>query len=176
MNVLKYEDRLLRFVQSTSVNFLCSYIPRLTCACRDTILDVPPVANSFQRLLIYRVAQRFGLDHSAAETMNESGDRGILIFKTDKTRVPDVLLINLKRPSATSAAAAPEISPAAAASGQPKIKVKVMKRKDPQKTTKKDTSADQSKVRHVNPLYTCCIKSNGGMDALLLCVGVGLGV
>ncbi len=34
-------------------------------------MEIPPVYNSFRRLLAYRVGQRFGLSHGQSDTCNE---------------------------------------------------------------------------------------------------------
>mmetsp|Transcript_1152 Transcript_1152/g.1865 ORF Transcript_1152/g.1865 Transcript_1152/m.1865 type:complete len:421 (+) Transcript_1152:89-1351(+) len=125
MNVLKYEDRIMRFVQST-----------------DSFLDVPPIANSYQRLLIYRVAQRFGLEHNPSDNYNENGDRGIIFYKTAYTAVPSILLINLNK--CEKQAVGPSIGQTA--TGEPGGKVKVMRRKaNSNANSKAVTSSDKPK-------------------------------
>ena len=116
MNVLKYEDRILRFVKSRSVSVgreISNSLPSPISS--DSFLDVPPISNSYQRLLIYRVAERFALEHNPSETSNEAGDRGIIFFKTQRTTVPSILLINykgeeIKMESSISASAPPNPS------------------------------------------------------------------
>jgi hypothetical protein len=81
MHVLTIENELLNFVKST-----------------DRVMEIPPMTNSYRRLLTYRVAQRFGLTHAAAETSAE-GERGIVIYRTLDTRIPSPLLIDLPTPS-----------------------------------------------------------------------------
>jgi hypothetical protein len=36
---------------------------------RDNVLDIPPIYNSFHRLLLYRIAQRFNLDHCQSDVI-----------------------------------------------------------------------------------------------------------
>ena len=38
---------------------------------RNDVLDLPPFANSFQRLLVHRIADRFRLSHSPSDTVDE---------------------------------------------------------------------------------------------------------
>ena len=49
VNVLKFEDTILQFMKTSSRQ-----------------LDFPPL-SSFHRLIIHRLAQRFGLDHTAID-------------------------------------------------------------------------------------------------------------
>eukprot|EP01035_Chromulina_nebulosa_P020368 gene20368-26436_t len=55
----------------------------------------PPGFNSFRRLLLYRVAQRFHLSHAPSNEINESGDRGIIISKTPDSCLPRSYLIDI---------------------------------------------------------------------------------
>lgn len=50
VNVLKYEDRIVQFMKTGSKQ-----------------LDFPPL-SSYHRLIIHRLAQRFGLDHTAIDS------------------------------------------------------------------------------------------------------------
>jgi hypothetical protein len=116
MNVLKYEDRILRFVKSRLSCFSCPLSLTIHSNCSDSFLDVPPISNSYQRLLIYRVAERFALEHNPSEISNDAGDRGIIFFKTQRTTVPSILLINykgeeIKMESSISAAPIPSKGP-----------------------------------------------------------------
>jgi hypothetical protein len=61
-------------------------------------MELPPVHNSFRRLLAYRIAQRFGLTHAVSDTLNENGERGILIYRTTDTHIPRPLLIDMPPP------------------------------------------------------------------------------
>lgn len=113
----------------------------------DSFLDVPPISNSYQRLLIYKVAERFGLEHNPSETMNELGDRGILFLKTPSTAVPSVLLINykgeeLKMESAVSASAPPNPSKG------PKIVVMQRRNNKPSTSNQKSNSSEKNQVNH----------------------------
>lgn len=77
MILFQIEDMLLRFVRSPEGAF-----------------EVPPGLNSFRRLLVYRLAVRFGLVHITSEVPNETGERSIIIYKTPTTLIPKVLLID----------------------------------------------------------------------------------
>lgn len=97
MNVLKFEDIIASFVQSRSVCWLCccgvSNKRRLTFTCvsvlgacvllvlglggrgnkqyicRDDVLETPPL-SSYHRLLVYRLASRFQLEHAKSENVS----------------------------------------------------------------------------------------------------------
>lgn len=80
MNLLKFENKILHFVKS-----------------KERVLDVPPMSNSFHRLCVYRVAQRFLLEHvyhdSAPPADNSA--QSFMLVKTSATRIPTPLLIDI---------------------------------------------------------------------------------
>lgn len=78
MTLLKYEDRILRFVKST-----------------QNLIEFPPLANSYQRLIVYRIAQRFRLEHNVSPAASDGIERGISIYRTAETCIPQILLIDL---------------------------------------------------------------------------------
>lgn len=111
----------------------------------DSFLDVPPISNSYQRLLIYKVAERFGLQHNPSETSNELGDRGIIFYKTQVTAIPSILLINykgeeLKMESAVSTSSLPNTSKG------PKIVVMQRRNTKPSTSNQKNNSSEKNQV------------------------------
>jgi hypothetical protein len=79
MNVLNIENSILTFVKSN-----------------EKTLEIPPLHNSFKRLITYRIAQRFLLFHTNSDNMNEGGDTGIVLHKTPETSIPNQLIIDYK--------------------------------------------------------------------------------
>lgn len=102
MNVLKFEDIIASFVQS-----------------RDDVLETPPL-SSYHRLLVYRLASRFQLEHAKSENISMEPDKhAICLYKTMNTTFPKSLLIHMTQ--STPAGDAPPTQP------QP-TKIKLMKR------------------------------------------------
>ncbi|KAG5190534.1 hypothetical protein JKP88DRAFT_298552 [Tribonema minus] len=135
LNVLKFEDKIVRFMK----------LPR------EQRLEFPPLSG-FHRLLVHRLAIRFGLEHQALESimgmtgLTASGQQGgtydsassrdfcpMVLTKTAHCCVPKVLLIDISDSQAASAAAGGSAPPAAAAAAaaappaavQPKISTPV---------------------------------------------------
>jgi hypothetical protein len=77
-------------VSETSLYHALSLIYSLTD--REYSKTFPPGFNSFHRLLLYRIAQRFRLSHSLVD---ENSDRGIILSKNPDISMPKVLLIDL---------------------------------------------------------------------------------
>lgn len=110
------------------------------------MMEMPPGLNSFRRLLTHRVGQRFGLNRTVSDAINEYGERGIILYKTPTTAVPRTLLIdhytrscavsaNVASAASTSAASsipAPSadapVTPSSGSGKEPK-KIMVMKRR-----------------------------------------------
>jgi hypothetical protein len=82
LNALRIEKDLYEFV--------CSGRP---------VYEMLYQTNSFRRLLTYKIAQRFMLEHRGAEYILDSGERGfmITIFRTTSTYIPRPLLIDASR-------------------------------------------------------------------------------
>mmetsp|Transcript_9480 Transcript_9480/g.17757 ORF Transcript_9480/g.17757 Transcript_9480/m.17757 type:complete len:476 (-) Transcript_9480:129-1556(-) len=80
MNLLKFENKILHFVKS-----------------KERVLDVPPMSNSFHRLCVYRVAQRFLLEHVYNDSMPpaDNSAQSFSLIKTSATRIPSPLLIDI---------------------------------------------------------------------------------
>ena len=57
----------------------------------DMRMVAPTNLNGFQRLLVYRLAQRFGITH--AQEVTETGERCIALYRTDSTAIPQLLVI-----------------------------------------------------------------------------------
>eukprot|EP01039_Chlorochromonas_danica_P002247 gene2247-2461_t len=130
MALFQIEDSILKFVRSS-----------------DRMMEMPPGLNSFRRLLTHRVGQRFGLNRTVSDAVNEYGERGIILYKTLTTTIPRTLLIDHYTRScavnANAAASAPSTSagsstPAPSAdapvtpssgSGKEPKKIMVMKRR-----------------------------------------------
>ena len=74
---------MLRFCQS----------PALT-------LEIPPQKNSFQRLVVFKLASRFRLLHTGYSKTFTDGENGVCFRKTEQTIIPARLLISGDEPSA----------------------------------------------------------------------------
>ncbi len=88
VNVLKYEDAIVQFMKASTKDKE-----------QPQQLDFPP-CSSYHRLLLYRLAQRFGLEHAAVEGEGSLGldpnvNRTLVLFKTPQTAMPRVLLIDM---------------------------------------------------------------------------------
>ena len=79
MHVLTLENFMLEFVKSG-----------------DRSVEMPPVSNSFRRLLIYRLAARFRIATESSQYPNEYGEKGVVAFRTPDSCIPVHLLINYK--------------------------------------------------------------------------------
>lgn len=77
LNCLQIEDQMLRFCQS----------PALT-------LEIPPQKNSFQRLIVFKLASRFRLQHSGYSKAHPEGENAVCFRKTEQTIIPARLLIS----------------------------------------------------------------------------------
>ena len=88
MVLFQIEEDILKFVRSN-----------------DSAKEIPPVHNSFRRLIAYRVGQRFGLQHATSDIINESGERGITLYKVSTSGIPRTLLIDMNISQDTAAAA-----------------------------------------------------------------------
>lgn len=80
MNLLKFENKILHFVKS-----------------KERVLDIPPMSNSFHRLCVYRVAQRFHLEHVYHDSApaGDNSAQSFMLIKTAGTRIPTPLLIDI---------------------------------------------------------------------------------
>lgn len=143
MNVLNAENSILNFVRSG-----------------ESIMEIPPISNSFRRLIIYRVAQRFRLTHGT------SGDGGILLYRTSESHVPQQLLIDMKitnnsaqsqessqQQGSSIAQAGPDMSSMTSGDGKPK-KLLVMRREGgTNKSEKKEERRQQPSVDEREKAY-----------------------
>lgn len=112
----------------------------------ESFLNVPPVSNSYQKLLIYKVAQRFALEHNVSDIVNESGDRGILFYKSSSTAIPSVLLINYKDELKMDSSISSSNSPLSSTNNSKgPSKVVVMQRKNPTQTSNQKNTSNQDK-------------------------------
>lgn len=151
MNVLKYEQRIIQFVKS-----------------KDNALDITSISNSYQRLLVYRIAQRFNLNRQVYEAYTESGEKGISLVKTSTTGLPQLLLYDKCkremddgnqssapiRPSSTS----PDVESVENGLKQPKIVV--MKR-----NTSKNDNNNMKKTGSSDALQTMSDKEKAYAEA-----------
>lgn len=94
MNALRIEKELFEFV--------CSGRP---------VLEIPHQNNSFKRLLTYKIAQRFGLEHKSMDYVLENGERSVFItiFRTPGTYIPRPLLIDVTRATEAERGFAPQM-------------------------------------------------------------------
>jgi hypothetical protein len=80
MNVLRIEKDIYNFVMSSQHS-----------------MELSRMNNSFRRLLAYKIAQRFGLEHSMSETRNERGETlaHVIVYRSAYTFVPAILLVHI---------------------------------------------------------------------------------
>lgn len=78
MQLLQLEKNMAQFVKSY-----------------DRELELPPMHNSFWRLLAFRLSERFRLGRRTADTIAENGERGIIFFKTPEVSMPRRFLYDL---------------------------------------------------------------------------------
>eukprot|EP00624_Nannochloropsis_granulata_P000292 evm.model.NODE_11137_length_18060_cov_18.830564.1 len=84
VNVLKYEDAMVQFMKAGT---------------KQQLLELSP-SSSYHRLLLYRLAQRFGLEHVSGEAegggvgMEASINRTLVLFKAPQSVMPRLLLID----------------------------------------------------------------------------------
>lgn len=84
VNVLKYEDAMVQFMKAGT---------------KQQLLELSP-SSSYHRLLLYRLAQRFGLEHASGEAegggvgMEPSMNRTLVLFKAPQSFMPRLLLID----------------------------------------------------------------------------------
>lgn len=77
MMLFQFEDYMVKFVKSNEKGF-----------------EAPSGLNSFRRLIVYRLAQRFNLVHVVNDLTNDNGEKLITIYRTAQTALPKVLLID----------------------------------------------------------------------------------
>lgn len=96
INALRIEKELFDFV--------CSGRP---------VLELPHQNNSFRRLLTYKLAQRFGLEHKSTDYILENGERAvsITVFRTPGTYIPRPLLIDISRATEAERGYPPQMIP-----------------------------------------------------------------
>lgn len=72
-------------------------------------MELSTLNNSFKRLLAYKIAQRFNLDHKSSEFLNEFGERSVLVtvFRTPSACIPHPLLIDASSSSHSSSSSPP---------------------------------------------------------------------
>ena len=122
MNCLKFEHMILNFVKS-----------------KDRYVELQPIPNSFHRLLVYRIAQRFRLEHtqvtSAIPYFDQNGRPpvpSITLSKSINTLIPKVLLIEMKQQQGIiddSNISSASVSSTEANAGTGTSKPKIMQRK-----------------------------------------------
>jgi len=84
VNVLKYEDAMVQFMKAGT---------------KQQQLELSP-CSSYHRLLLYRLAQRFGLEHISGDGegggvgMELTINRALVLFKTSQSAMPRLLLID----------------------------------------------------------------------------------
>ncbi|CAM9256491.1 unnamed protein product [Chrysoparadoxa australica] len=130
MNVLKFEDTIIRFMNTVG----------------KVDLHFAPM-NNYHRLIVHRLAKRFMLEHQAIETPGlPAGNqmRPLVLLKTSASRVPRVLLIEMAPPEEKTEDAT--VSPAAP-SGR---KIQLMKRdvNAPKGNQKANRSGKQKQMTH----------------------------
>ena len=76
LNCLQIEDQMLTFCQSTGVT-----------------LEIPPQKNSFQKLVVKKLASRFRLQPMGYTKPHGDGENGFCFRKTEQTIIPARLLI-----------------------------------------------------------------------------------
>jgi len=122
LTILKYEDSIVRFMQSKEVQ-----------------LDFPALP-SYHRMIVHRISDRFGLERQSVVLASGAGQeaRALMLFKLPTSRMPSTLLINMQLPPAPGAAAPGGAAPAAPMQpkGEGAPKIKLMKR-DPSKKGQK---------------------------------------
>jgi hypothetical protein len=96
LNVLKFEDKIVRFMKQG----------------RERTLEFPPL-SSYHRLIVYRIARRFGLQHQSLEpdslvgggggggggAVYDNSHRPVILLKTAESATPGMLLIDVASPA-----------------------------------------------------------------------------
>ncbi len=77
MNILSIESNIVQFLKSNA-----------------TTLEIPSQSNGYRRSLVYKMLTRFRLMYDLSQTMNEYGERGLIVHKTQETCLQSQLLID----------------------------------------------------------------------------------
>jgi len=134
MNLLKFENKILHFVKS-----------------KESVLNVPPMTNSFHRLLVYRIAQRFQLEHTFMDySQPDAAEKGFALVKSSMTRIPTPLLIDIPLKEEVSNVKSASAVPIIGNNEKPvlmKRDTKKSKHKERKKTdSNKEASTDREKA------------------------------
>jgi hypothetical protein len=135
MVVLQLEDTILKFVKSSN----------------ETSLEFPSGLNSFRRLVVYRLADRFGLQK---EQINyDINEKALRLIKSQNICIPRPLMIDYKDPSRTPTGSAATVSQSSSdsapdAESSSSKKVMLIKRKPA------DNSASSGKMSSNKPQVT----------------------
>ncbi len=117
MNILSIESNIIKFLKSTS-----------------TSLELPAQSNGYRRSLLYKILARFRLVYELSQTMNEYGERGFIVYKTEETCFQSQLLIDTIDDEEQNK------SGDSAASNAPKKVPMLMKRVPSKENSKKETN------------------------------------